>query len=149
VQENISAQPVIRAFGLARAQIGEFRGRLDVVYRTSFRFNVLAYLVERFPNVSFLLIQLTVTAIGSYKAFHGTMTIGTLVSFNALTFSLSSAVTSLTRIMPALLQASGGIERIAELLAERPHVADPPGAVEAPPLQGAICLEDVGFSYTG
>ncbi|MEZ4448245.1 MAG: ATP-binding cassette domain-containing protein [Nannocystaceae bacterium] len=149
VQENISAQPVIRAFGLARAQITEFRSRLDVVYRTGFRFNILAYLVERFPNVSFLLIQLAVTAVGSYKAFHGTMTIGTLVSFNALTFSLSSAVTALTRIMPALLQASGGIERIAELLGEEPNVADRPNAGAAPPLADAIVVDDVVFSYTG
>ncbi|MCA9659271.1 MAG: ATP-binding cassette domain-containing protein [Myxococcales bacterium] len=149
VQENVNAQPVVRAFSLAKAQIAGFRRQLDVVYRTGFRFNIFAYLVERSPNVSFLLIQLMVTAVGAYKAFHGTMTIGTLVSFNALTFSLSSAVTSLTRVMPAVLQASGGIERIAELLREPPLVADDAKPVPAPPLHEAIRLEDVSFSYTG
>ncbi|HRI09826.1 MAG TPA: ABC transporter transmembrane domain-containing protein, partial [Nannocystaceae bacterium] len=149
VQENINAQPVIRAFGLAGAQVADFRRQLDVVYRTGFRFNLLAYLVERSPNVSFLMIQLAVTAIGSYKAFSGTISIGTLVSFNALTISLSGAVTSLTRIMPALLQASGGIERIAELLAEPAQVADASRPRPAAPLRDAITLEAVDFSYTG
>ncbi len=149
VQENVSAQPVVRAFGLAQTQITGFRRQLDVVYRTGFRFNIYAYLVERSPNISFLLIQLAVTGVGAYKAFHGTMTIGTLVSFNALTFSLSSAVTSLTRVMPALLQASGGVERIAELLREPAQVADAERPRPASPLTEGLRLEDVSFSYTG
>ena len=149
VQENINAQPVVRAFGLAGAQISDFRRQLGVVYRSGFRFSLLAYLVERSPNVSFLLIQLAVTAVGAYKAFEGTISIGTLVSFNALTLSLSSAVTSLTRIMPALLQASGGIERIAQLLAEPAQVADAAQPRAAAALREAITLEEVEFSYTG
>ncbi len=149
VQENVSAQPVVRAFGLAQTQITGFRRQLDIVYRTGFRFSLFAYLVERSPNVSFLLIQLAVTGVGAYKAFQGEMTIGTLVSFNALTFSLSSAVTSLTRVMPALLQASGGIERIAELLNEPSQVADADDPQPAAPLSEALRLEDVSFSYTG
>ncbi|MBK8262379.1 MAG: ATP-binding cassette domain-containing protein [Nannocystis sp.] len=149
VQENINAQPVVRAFGLAGPQVADFRRQLGVVYRAGFRFNIFAYLVERSPNVSFLLIQLAVTALGAYKAFNGEITIGTLVSFNALTLSLSAAVTSLTRIMPSLLQASGGVARIAELLAEQPRVADAADAKIAAPLREAITLEAVEFSYTG
>ncbi|MCA9635532.1 MAG: ATP-binding cassette domain-containing protein [Myxococcales bacterium] len=149
VQENINAQPVVRAFGLAGNQVTGFRRNLDLLYHNGLRFNIYAYLVERSPNVSFLLIQLAVTAVGAYKAFHGTMTIGTLVSFNALTYSLSSAVTSLTRVMPALLQASGGIERIAELLREPPQVADAARPLSMPALIDAIRLDDVVFSYTG
>ena len=60
VQENVSAQPVIRAFSLASLQIGGFRRQLHGFYKISLRFNVLAYLVERTPNLAFLLLQIAV-----------------------------------------------------------------------------------------
>ena len=115
VQENIGAQAVVRAFGLASARVGAFQERLDVVYRTGLRFNLLSYLVERTPNVSFMLLHMAVFSVGVLKAYDGDLSVGKLIAFNALTVNLSVFVTTLTRVAPVLLQASGGIARIAEL----------------------------------
>jgi ATP-binding cassette subfamily B protein len=149
VQENISAQPVVRGFSLAPLQIGRFRYQLRGFYRTSLRFNVLSYLVERTPNLAFLLLQIAVFGFGAVKCYKGELTIGELAAFNVLIGFLSTYVTSLTRVMPPLLLAAGGVRRIQELLDTRPHVDDKPGATPLPALQQALRFEGVSFSYTG
>jgi ATP-binding cassette subfamily B protein len=149
VQESIAASAVVRAFGLGERQVAAFRKQLDTLYGHTFRFSVMSYLVERTPNVAFLLLQLAILAVGSVMAYRGSLEIGSLVAFNAIVLSLSVAITGLTRIMPLLLEASGGIRRISELL-EEPEVAG--DATDATPVSGfeqAIEFRDVSFSYEG
>jgi ATP-binding cassette subfamily B protein len=149
VQESIAASPVVRAFGLREAQVSAFRRDLDDLYGRSFRFNLLSYLVERTPNVAFLLLQLAILAAGSVMAYRGSLEIGSLVAFNTIVLSLSVAITGLTRIMPLLLEASGGVRRISELLDEPEGVTDVEGATDVAAFTRAIELRDVTFSYTG
>ncbi|HEX7275739.1 MAG TPA: ABC transporter transmembrane domain-containing protein [Acidimicrobiales bacterium] len=149
VQEAVSTSGVIRAFGLADSRVQAFRSELDVLHRRSVRFNLLSYLVERTPNIAFLLLQVAVMAVGALMAFRGRLEIGSLVAFNAIVLSLSGAITSLTRIMPLLLEASGGVQRIATLLDETPSVADGPGAQDLTGFEERITFEDVTFSYAG
>jgi ATP-binding cassette subfamily B protein len=149
VQENVSAQPVVRAFSLAPLQINGFRRQLDGFYKVSLRFNVLTYLVERTPNLAFLLLQIAVFGFGAVKCFRGELSIGSLVAFSMFIGYLSAYVTSLTRVMPPLLLAAGGVKRIQELLDTKASVAEAPGARALPPLQRTISFEGVSFSYTG
>ncbi len=149
VQENISAQPVVRAFSLTPLQVSGFRSQLQGFYRTSLRFNVLSYLVERTPNLAFLIVQIAVFSFGALKCIEGDLSVGALVAFNMYITSLSSYITSLTRVMPPLLLAAGGIKRIQELLETPPQVAESPTATKLPALTDAIRFEDVSFSYTG
>jgi ATP-binding cassette subfamily B protein len=149
VQENVSAQPVIRAFSLAPLQLGAFRSQLRSFYKISLRFNVLAYLVERTPNLAFLLLQIAVFGFGAVQCFHGKLSLGSLIAFNVLLGYLSTYVTSLTRVMPPLLLAAGGVKRIQELLDTSPQVADAPGAAALVPIADALAFADVSFSYTG
>lgn len=149
VQEAVSASAVVRAFGLAHVRTARFRSELDSLYRSSLRFNLLSYLVERTPNVAFLLLQVVVLAVGSVLAYRGSLQIGSLVAFNAIVFSMSVAITGLTRTMPLLLEASGGLRRISTLLDETPAVSDVPGAPDVSGFGERIAFGDVSFSYTG
>jgi len=148
VQENIGAQPVVKAFGLEQREIASFQTRLSDVYRAGLRFNILSYLVERTPNVSFMLLHVIVLGIGVFKTFEGQLDVGELVTFNALTVTLSAYVTSLTRVSPVLLQASGGVRRIADLLEADPQVPDD-ATTSLPVLARDIRFRNVTFSYTG
>ncbi len=148
VQENIGAQPVVKAFGLQQREVDGFSTRLSDVYNAGLRFNILSYFVERTPNVSFMLLHVVVLGIGVFKTFEGHLDVGELVSFNALTVTLSAYVTSLTRVAPVLLQASGGVRRIAMLLDLQPQVPDD-AEQPLPRLSREIRFSKVTFSYTG
>ena len=149
VSENINAQPVVRAFSLGPAQVGAFRHQLRGFHRASLRFNLLAYLVERTPNVAFLLLQIAVLGVGAVQCFNGALTIGELCAFNILIGFLGAYVTSLTRVLPPLLDAAGGIKRIQELLDATPVVTEAADAEPLPTLTREIRFDDVSFSYDG
>ena len=149
VQESVATQSVVRAFGLARHRSQQFATELDSLHRSSLRFGLLSYLVERTPNVAFLALQVVVLAIGSVMAYRGSLEVGSLVAFNAIVLSLSVSITSVTRIMPLLLEASGGVQRISSLLDEPPGVQDTAGAVEVSTFGDRFTFDDVTFSYTG
>lgn len=149
VQENLGAHAVVRAFQLAPEQTARFRYKLRSLYRIGVRFNLSTYLVERTPNLTFLLLQIAVFGFGAVKTFHGELTLGSLVAFNILLGYLSTYVTALTRVMPPLLMAAGGIKRIQELLGARPQVQEKFSPNTLGPLREAITFQDVSFSYTG
>jgi ATP-binding cassette subfamily B protein len=103
---------------------------------------------ERSPNIGMLLFNVLLISGGSYLAFHGSLSIGSLVSFNALFIMVSSSVMGLTAVTPTLLQATGGMQRVRELLDEPPTVVELPGARPLPKLASGIRFEDVTFGYT-
>lgn len=149
VQENVSAQPVVKAFGLADLQTRTFNDQLRQHHESSLRFNLLSYLIERTPNLTFLFLQLAVLALGAVKTFDGSLKIGALVAFNTVLLSLSGSVTSLTRVAPLLVLASSSFDRVGSLLKETPTVVDADEPKDWPGLGEGVVFDDVSFSYTG
>src|SRR5207237_9613191 len=87
---------------------------------------------------------------GALLALHGRLTVGALVSFTSLLSSVNKDAYSLTKkVVPSLITATGGLQRMEDLLAQRPRVVDAPGAQPLPRLAREIRFADVTFSYTG
>jgi ATP-binding cassette subfamily B protein len=147
VQETVNAQPVIKAFGLHSVLFPRFHSSADELCKVSLHSNFLAYLMERTPNIGVLAFNLVVIGVGGWLAFRGLLSVGSLVSFQAIFLSLSHYVEWLTRVIPNLVQAAAGMQRIEELLAAHPQVVDPPAAPALPRLQHAVRFEHVTFSY--
>ena len=112
------------------------------------RFNFLSYVSERSPNIAMLLFHVLLIGVGSFFVYGGSLTVGSLVSFNALFLTVSTAVMGLTAVTPTLLQATGGMRRVQEVLDERPTVLEGSGARRLPPLLSSVRFEGVRFGYT-
>ncbi len=149
LQENLVAQPVVKAFNLGEASDAAFRRRSLRLLSFGLRFNFLSFLAERTPNIGVLVLNVAALGGGAYLAFRGDMTIGTLVAFNALFANVSASVMALSSIVPTLIQATGAMQRVQEILDEKPSVVDRPDARDLGRLETAIVLEDVAFSHTG
>ncbi len=148
VHENIGAQPVVKAFSLKGSIVSTFNGQAEKLAGLATRFNFLSYTSERSPNIGMMLFNIILVSGGSYLAFKGSMSIGSLVAFNALFITVSTAVMGLTAVTPSLLQATTGMQRIRELLEEKAIVAEKPNAVSLPKLVSGIRFENVTFGYT-
>ena len=143
----MTASAVIRAFGLADAQVRAFRAELDKLYGTSFRFNLWSYLVERTPNVSFLLLQVAILAIGSVMAYQGSLRSGRWWRSTPYRPASASPSPALTRIMPLLLEASGGVQRISCAAGRATQRAGrAPDAADVASLRRPIEFDDVSFA---
>lgn len=148
IHENIGAQPIVKAFSLRQSIVSTFDVQAEKVAGMATRFNFLSYTSERSPNIGMLLFNVGLISGGSYLAFSGSMSIGSLVAFNALFITVSTAVMGLTAVTPSLLQATGGMQRIRELLEEKPTVVEKPDAKVLPTLMSGIRFENVSFGYT-
>ena len=148
IQENLAAQQIVKAFSLKNSVLANFEGQADRAARLATRFNFLSYVAERSPNIGMLLFNVLLISGGAYLAYSNLLSIGSLVSFNALFITVSTSVMGLTAVTPTLLQATSGMQRVRELLDERPAVVEPKDARRLPQLSSGIEFEDVTFGYT-
>ncbi len=148
IQENLGAQPIIKAFSLRQSVVTTFNQQAEKLAGMATRFNFLSYTSERSPNIAMLLFNVALIGGGSYLAFNSSLSIGSLVAFNALFITVSTAVMGLTAVTPSLLQATSGMQRIREMLDEQPTVGEKPGAKRLPKLRSNISFENVTFGYT-
>lgn len=147
IQQDLDAQPVIKAFGLTSVLEPKFRTAAEKLRRTGVRANFVAYLMERTPNIGLMFFNVLVIAAGSYLAFRGRLSIGSLVTFQALLMNLSMSVYGITTTMPLFVQGAAGLQRIDELLADQSTIADAPNATALPRLQHSIRFDRVSFAY--
>ncbi len=149
VQENATAQPVVRAFDLAPRARSRFGALGASWFTTAFRFNFAGALVERSATTGVYVIHLAIFALGALWVWQGQITVGTLVAFESMFLYMGEALTWLTQVVPTLAQAAGSMRHLDELLLEPPESADPVGAVDLPRLERDIEFRDIGFAYPG
>ncbi|MEI7954687.1 MAG: ATP-binding cassette domain-containing protein [Verrucomicrobiota bacterium] len=148
IQENISGQSVIKVFGLEKSMMARFAERLAHQAKICLRVNLLSALIERTAFIGTLIVQVLVLGVGAHMAFRGHLSIGSLAAFQALFGNFINSLASCTHFYPTLVQAGAGMQRIEELLAENPGVADSPHARELPRLAREIRFSGVKFGYT-
>ena len=149
VQEDISGHAVVKAFGLENARLDGFQQRNARVRQSSVRTFFLGSLVERSASTGILVLGIVIIAIGSWMTFQGWMTIGTLVAFQSLFFTLGYSISAVAEYVPGLVQGLGGFRHISELLDNEPEVIDAPDAKPARRLADEITFDDVTFTYPG
>ena len=147
VQENLQAQPTIKALGLQLQDLQRMRQRLDVAAAAAQQFNFASYLAERMPNVGMLVLHVLILVAGAYLAFAQHISVGTLVAFNAVLLSLSAAVATLTSSAHTLLGAAAGLRRISEIHQQAATVVDAPNARPLLRFEHDLCFEQVSFAY--
>jgi ATP-binding cassette subfamily B protein len=149
VQENLQAQHIIKAFSLRESAVARFHEQSTKILKSGVSFGFLCYATERSPNVGMALFNVLVLGVGGYLAIRGDLSVGSLVSFTALFVNVSTSVLTLSAFAPTLLQSSGGLQRIRELLDTPTRVDERPDAVTLSPLRESLRLEGVCFHYAG
>ena len=147
VQENLAAQAVVKGFNLQARERARFRDRLQALRALSARASWVGFLMGRVPNAGAQVMGFVTLGVGAVFVYRTSMTIGDLVAFYALFGQVASSVNTIAYTMPSVLEAAAGLERVHEVLHERPSVRD--GADPGPlaPLRTAIELDDVTFGY--
>ena len=150
VNENLQAQPVIRAFGLQQRAASRFRAQLDDLKAGSTRANFQVQLLAAISQSVVAFVQLGIVGLGAILALNGDLGAGDFAAFVALLAEFSWETTVIAGdVIPEMAKTGSGIRRIDALLGEGPLVAERHEGVEPPPIARSIQFEDVGFSYRG
>jgi len=148
-QENVQAQPVVKAFGLRRRAVGQFRGLNETWSAHAFKVYFFSALSASSAYMGVYIIHIVIIILGAYWAFKGEMSIGTLVAFESMFVSMGYALTDMTQFVPSLAQAAGSMQHLQEVFDEKPSIADAPDATILPPMQHKLAFENVSFAYAG
>jgi ABC-type multidrug transport system fused ATPase/permease subunit len=147
IQENLSAQSVVKAFGLERRAIGAYRGAIGGLLRAIVRVVVLSTLFEASIGIAVTFGQLVIIGVGGYLVIEGHMSLGTLVAFVGLLPSFLQPVTTLANVGQQVQLAAGAFDRMLEVLQEPIAIEEDPDAEPLPRAAHEIRLEGVGFGY--
>ena len=150
LQETLSGVRIVRAFG----QEGRHKSRfaeLNDEYRDA-NMKTVYLNAAYFPAVELLSAVATAAILiyGGNQVLDGHgVTIGVLASFVFYLQSFFDPIQSLSQLYTTYQAGMAALDKIFELLDERPDIADAEEAIELPRVRGEISFEDVTFSYGG
>jgi ABC-type multidrug transport system fused ATPase/permease subunit len=147
LQETLSGIRVVRSFSQEPVHEAQFTA-LNVDNRdanmTTVKLNA-AY----FPTVEMLsgVAVAVIVFYGGLQAIDGHISIGTIVAFVAALSNLFEPIQQLSQLYATYQSGMAALEKIFQLLDERPDLDDRPGAVELGRIAGEVDFDDVSFAY--
>jgi ATP-binding cassette subfamily B protein len=149
VHQAIAGHGVVRAYNLEEHTARDFLVRDGKLFTSGVRVNFLLSLMDQAAMIGMLLVQVVVIGVGAWRAFNGTLSVGTLAAFQALCLSVSTSLLYASQYSRDVLPARAGLRRIDEFLSQSEGLADLPTALPAPPFREAIEFSDVTLVRDG
>ncbi len=147
LQEAITGQEVVKAFGAERYEVRRFQAAGEWLLKSNLRY-VLQQAIAS-PLIEFF-AAVTIVALLGYARTQiqsGALTAGQFTSFVIALLMLYEPVKRLTNIHNIFEQAMGAAQRVFEYLDEPEEIRSLPGARALPGLRHGIQFEGVSFAY--
>jgi len=155
MEETISGQRVVKAFGRSESAIENFRRYNQEVYKAGVYANSYALALMPLTNVLGNLFVIVLVGLGGYLALQGLATIGMIAAFITYGRNFINPLRQLANMYNAIQAALAGVERVFEII-DRPSEVDAspawgmPGQADSPALatvKGEVRFENVDFGY--
>ena len=148
---NVAGAMLVKLFGRPREESGAFSSRAAKVRDIG----VVTAMYGQVLFVALTLLASLVTAVvyglGGTLVIDGTFQIGTLVALTTLLGRVYGPITSLSSVQINVMTALVSFDRVFEVLDLKPLIAEKPGAVDLPALEGDVAPEiefdEVSFRY--
>ncbi len=147
LQETLSGIRVVRAFGQEPRHIARFAQLNDenrAANMTTVYLNA-AY----FPAVELLsaLVTVEILVIGGIEAINGHTSTGVVFAFIAALNNFFDPIQQLSQLYTTYQSGMAALDKIFQLLDERPELVDAVDAAELPRVRGELRFQDVSFRY--
>ena len=150
VDEAVNGVRVVKAFGQERRELERLVASAEALYgarmrtvRLQARFQPL---MESIPTLA----QAAILGFGGWLALRGSISVGTFLAFSTYVAQFSGPTRMLANVLTVGQQARAGVERIFQLLDERPTITDNSGAIDLPAvIRGEVVFDDVHFGHDG
>jgi ATP-binding cassette subfamily B protein len=147
LEERVTGQKTLQAYGQQSASIDELRERSIVARDADQKASFLGWLIMPLVRLVSNADVAAVALIGGVMASNGRIGVGTAVSFLGFSQQFSQPVGAISRSMNQAIQSSAGANRVFELLDESPAITDGADARPFPEAAGDVVFDDVDFSY--
>ncbi|HEY9594493.1 MAG TPA: ABC transporter ATP-binding protein [Spirochaetia bacterium] len=147
MEETITGENVVQAYGQEKAAIARFETANDEVLRTGTRAQVVSMLVPPLMGVLSNMDIAVVAGFGGWLALRGLVSVGSIAAFAVYARRFAEPLRTLADLYNTIQSALAGAERVFEVLDERPEVQDAPGATDPGRIEGDVEFLHVDFGY--
>ena len=148
-EESLANAALVQAYQREDAETERYRHEGRKAFEAELSVTRLREAFSSLVELAEMIGALLVVALGAVLLSRAQLTLGEMAAFLAYLTQLYSPVRGLSRLVNSLHSAWAGAERIIELLDERPHGRDRPGALPLGRARGGVVFDDVAFSYPG
>ncbi len=149
LQENLSGQRVVKAFGAEEHEERKFDAQNEVVYETT-------YLARRAQSANTAIMQVIFWAssgvilwFGGRAVIEGRMTLGQLAEFLLYISLLVQPIRMVGFLVNTFARAASAGQRLFDVLDAESPVGERPSATPLRDVRGEVRFEDATFSYGG
>jgi len=147
VQENLSGVRMVRAFAQEKAELRRFEVLNKQYIGQNLKLvmiqGVFQPLLEALIGFTFLVVLF----VGGRQVLLGRITLGSFVMFNTYMGMLVWPMIALGWVVNLMQRGGASLDRINEILHERPSIAAPPDPRPLEDVRGAIELRGVAMEY--
>ena len=147
LQEAFTGNKIVKAFGREELQQERFDAVNDRLLRLALKDQRVDLLAEPIMEILGALGIMGAIWYGGYRVISGALTPGEFFSFTAAVILLYGPVRQLGRVMNQVQHSLASVERVFDILAEPPAIADRPGAVVVTDFRERLAFEGVSFRY--
>ena len=147
LQENVTGIQVVRAFAREPYEIERFEAANRKVFQT------WVHVIDEWSKIMPTTHWLTTISIvlilwfGGQMVMDGTLTIGSIVAFNAYVLMMAEPAQQLTGLVNAGGEAAAGAQRVFEVLDVKPAIQSAENPIRLDVLRGEVEFDHVSLKY--
>ena len=147
LQESLSGIRVVRAFGQEPRHIKRFAELNDENRKANM--TTVSLNAAYFPAVELLsaLVTVEILVIGGLEVINGHTSTGVVFGFVAALNNFFDPIQQLSQLYTTYQSGMAALDKIFQLLDEKPELSDAPGAQILPRIRGELRFDDVSFRY--
>lgn len=147
IEESISGQKIIKAYGHESEVIDEFESANDTFKKSAVQAQIFAGVVGPMMNAINNMNYAIVVGSGGLMAAYGYATVGTIASFMTYSKQFSRPINQIASLYNTIQAAIASAERVFELMDETPEIMDTENAIIKDRIKGDVQFNDVHFGY--
>jgi subfamily B ATP-binding cassette protein MsbA len=146
-EEALGNVRVVKSFAREPYEVQRYLDAITVMFQTTLKMIIVRAAFG--PLITFLAFSSLAAILwfGGREVLASRLSAGALIAFLVYGINIASSVGGFTSLYTQLQEAAGATRRIFDLLDETPDIADRPGAIPLPALEGRITFDNVSFTY--
>jgi len=146
-QERISGSVIIRAFAQEQTEKKRFEIDSERLFSTNMRRILIQSLNQAVTGTLTGIAPLIVICFGGYRVIGGDMTVGELIAVTMYLSPLYLPLQRFSELNVVYANAMAALDRIYEIMDEKPEIVSAPGAIDLPHIRGEVEFDAVSFAY--
>ncbi len=147
--QTVKGMKAIKTLGISHLERWKFENKLIELENSQLKLEMLGNYTDSAKDFFDALTTVALIGVGAYLVFNGSMTIGELIAFQALSIYVREPLSNLINSWDEFQESLNAVERVNDIYDSAPEIdeAQRQDLVELPTLQGEIEFSNLTFRY--